>query len=189
MRLLFVSIRYGLIASFLFLISCGGNSVHISGRSPSPVSISGKITVEGSNPFSRRVSLIDDYGIKRVVKNPGMEDELAVLDGHSVVVEGYISGGPKRGYTIHADTYGLRAEVGMSVFKGVVAVQGDELVVRSSEGGARCAVEGELAEALRSYRKCLVWVWGQELQAGAETAEGKLFGIYLRGYAVLGFGE
>lgn len=137
--------------------------------------------------MSRRVALIDEYGIRRLVKNPVLEDELAVLDGHTVVVDGYVSGGPKRGYTIHARAYELRAEEEMRVFKGVVKAREEGIAVRSTGNGARCYVKGELAEALREFDKCLVWVWGEELQAGGGGEE--LFGLDLKGYAVLGYGE
>lgn len=169
MRSLSASIKTILAFLALAYASCGGNSMYPA--LPPSETVTGEIVVEGSSPFTRSIFIVDDYGIKRMIKAPRVKSELALLEGHRIRIRGTITGSPRSGYTVKGSTYTLDVGEGETAVKGMLLEEENHLIIRPLDGSGDYVLEGGLKGALVNFTGCRAWVWGVD-RVGRSGEEG-----------------
>jgi hypothetical protein len=167
-----------LLASLLLLCgNCGGRYGEKRDAAES-VTIAGKLSLRGSQPFS--VLFLDgEDGKQYVIQSSTLLDELKHLHGMDVMLEGSISSKPHYGVPVLVvKAYKLLALPGGEMpFIGVILVQEDECYLRQ-DTGASWLIRGEFEGTLASFPGAKVWVIG-------EKTAGEVPGIQVTGYGMI----
>ncbi|MDD3642469.1 MAG: hypothetical protein PHQ19_03290 [Candidatus Krumholzibacteria bacterium] len=142
---------------------------------PERFRLEGTVRVEGSGPFERRISVIDESGAQWELAAGALESDLRLLDGYTVgVLCSARAGGGSHAVT--AESYLIIPPDGSIAVLGEIGLDGSSVTV--TEDDRVHALSGALIDALRAHEGMRAWVWGE--------GHGRGGAIAVTGYEVLG---
>lgn len=182
MRLSSALTKWTIIPVLLFIISCA--SAPPDAEVESTYSFEGEIAIIGGHPFDRRIVLADSAGKFWNLSNPQLLGELINLAGHRVRVTGSFENASDGGMRLFVDRYELLPVDGKVPVIGILALEGQDLVLIDRDTHERFVLTGPLREALSHFQGFKVWVYGDKEPRVEDV--GKVLDLYVEGYGILG---
>jgi hypothetical protein len=177
--------RRALVVAFLPIVFC---TLCAPPQKPAPapepsVTLEGEVALAGDNPLDRRVVLSDAGGSVCALSSPRFEYELRNLAGQRVRVTGRVAGKTENGPEFLVESYELAPAGGRAPVTGTLARRGAGLFLVETRSGVEYALVGPLAEALREFAGCKVWVEGTVTPFEKKNGAGGT--IAVEGYGIL----
>jgi hypothetical protein len=181
MRPSFACARCMLLVSFLSVVSCAEPKIAATGEAA--VTLEGDVTLVEASAVEKVLALADSGGVFCTLTSPGFEYELRNLEGHAVRVTGRLLGKTANGPEFLVEDYEMTPVNGRLPVVGVIASASGGLILTETRTGATYRLVGPLAEALRPYCGCKVWVSGSTAPVTEKTGGGGT--ITIESYGVL----
>jgi hypothetical protein len=149
------------------------------------VTLEGEIRIAGAGSFDETIALADAGGSFCTLSGPKLEYELRNLAGQGVRVTGRLLGKTANGPEFFVESYEMTPVDGRRPAIGVVTSRNGELILMETRSGAIYRLDGPLAEALRAFPGCKVWVSGPTAPAGGgagvvETLTVESYGVLMQ---------
>ena len=181
MRLSSVSTRCVLFVAVIASVSCARQE-SIPVQEPL-VTLEGEIRLAGADSLDQAIHLADAGGSFCTLSSPRLEYELRNLAGQGVRVTGRLLGKTASGPEFFVESYDVSPVDGRRPVIGFVVHRGGEMILEDARSGATYRLGGSLAEALRAFPGCKVWVSGPT--APAEKGSRDTAVLTVESYGVL----
>jgi len=148
------------------------------------VTLEGEVRLAGAGSSDQTIALADAGGSFCTLSNPALDYELRNLAGQGVRVTGRLLGRTANGPEFFVERYEMTPVGGRRPVIGALASRGRELILTETRSGATYRLGGPLAEALRAFSGCKVWISGPTAPS-SEEGTGALVSLTVESYGVV----